>query len=308
MALIDHASAGKTVPLASDTPAFKYLAEKVSQGKCILFVGAGVHYPPPESSRFAYPVEERPPLAGALAERLAAACDFSTICPLDDPSNLQRVALCYQKQLSRRALVEQIRGAVEERTMPSAAVRALAELPFSLVMTTNYDTLFERALRRAGKEPMVGIYSPDRYERTPDYQGDGDPTDHRPFVFKAHGDVGSPDSIVVTDEDYITFVLRMNATEGFHPIPETFLYKFNRWPTLFVGYSLLDFNLRLLFRALREKLDPAQRPESYSVDLKPDPLVGDLWTEQHGLHFIVEDVWEFVPRLYQAVRGAEMPL
>ena len=74
-----------------------------------------------------------------------------------------------------------------------------------------------------------------------------------------------------------------------------------------MGYSLLDFNLRLLFRTLHWKLDAARRPESYSVDITPDPLVSDVFSREHGLRFIVEDVWEFVPQLYREVIGAEMP-
>lgn len=291
-------------------PVFQRLVESVRQGRCILFLGAGVHYPPPADSPYTYPVLERPPLGGALAKKLALECDFALNCPGEKDDNLQRVALCFEKVLGRQELVERIRQEVEDHSKPSAALRGLAELQFPLVMTTNYDTLFERGLRldRVGKNPFVGVYSPNRYQRTPDYAGGDEPTADRPFVFKAHGDLGTPDSIVVTDEDYITFVLRMNTEgPGFHPIPDTFLYKLNKWPTLFVGYRLLDFNLRLLFRTLRWRLDAAQRPNSYSVDLKPDPLVSELWTKEHGLRFIVEDVWQFVPRLYSEVMDAEMP-
>ena len=299
-----------TEPSFEDTAAFRKLVESVADGRCILFLGAGVHFPPPERSKYAYPEHERPPLGGALSERLAGACDFARICKGESPCNLQRVALCYEKELGRQALVDEIKLAVEEHSRPSATVRALAELPFTLIMTTNYDTLFERALQRDGvaKRPHVEVYSPDRYAHTADYPGGDDPTDAQPFVFKAHGDVGNPESIVVTDEDYITFVLRMNsASDGAHPIPETFRYKLNKFPTLFVGYGLLDLNLRLLFRTMRWRLDPAARPASYSVDVRPDPLVSGIWTREHGMRFIVEDVWRFVPALYREVLRREMP-
>ncbi len=294
---------------AADDLAIRKVAGSVREGRCILFLGAGVHYPPPDGSRFSYPEEHRPPLARDLAEKLAVECNFAQVCPHESGDNLQRVALCYQNEISRQDLVRRIRQEVEDRTRPSAAVRALAELPFPLIMTTNYDTLFERALRRdsVDKRPVVGVYSPDRYGRTPDFPGEGEPSTESPFLFKVHGDVDSPDSLVVTDEDYITFVLRMNEGSELHPIPETFRYRFNKVPTLFVGYGLLDFNLRLLFRTMRWRLDAARRPNSYSVDVRPDPLVRESWTANHGLRFIVEDVWEFVPRLYRLVLDKEMP-
>jgi hypothetical protein len=308
MAVLSGAPEGRGSDVTERSSAYKLLLDRVNQSQCILFLGAAVHYPPPPDSRFTYPEEHRPPLGAGLAKQLAAGCSFARDCPGEDEGHLQRVSLCYERDNGRNQLVEEIRRAVDENTKPSAAVRALAELPFPLVITTNYDTLFERALRRCDeeKEPQVGIYNPNRESRTPDYPVGQEPSAKRPFLFKMHGDVNSPESIVATDEDYITFVLRMNAAEGFHPLPETFLYKLSRCPTLFVGYSLLDYNLRLLFRTLRWKLDPAQHPLSYSVDVHPDPLVSDVWTREHDFRFIVDDVWDFVPRLYHDVLGREM--
>jgi SIR2-like domain len=287
---------------------FRVLAESVRHGQCILFLGAGVHYPPPVDSRFSYPEEQRPPLGQQLAMRLASGCNFVREVPGDAPTDLKRVSLCYEKVLGRGRLVNEISSAVEERAKPSAAVRALAELPFRLIITTNYDTLFERALRRLDKDPVVGAYDPVGATATPDYPLHGEPSTDRPFVFKVHGDINQPASIVVTDEDYIDFVLRMTAGDAFHPIPSTFRFQFARWPTLFVGYSLMDYNLRLLFRTLRWRIDAAQHPDSYSVDLHPDPLISDVWQRKQGFRFIAEDVWEFVPRLYTEVLGREMPL
>jgi hypothetical protein len=102
--------------------------------------------------------------------------------------------------------------------------------------------------------------------------------------------------------------MRMGATESSHPIPQTFRFRFSKWPTLFVGYSLVDYNLRLLFRTLRFKIDKSERPSSYSLDLRPDPLIRYVWEKDQGFRFIAEDVWTFVPWLYHEVLGTEMPL
>jgi SIR2-like domain len=287
---------------ASDVVA--QIADVVRSGKCILFLGAGVHAPPPEGSPLAYPEAQRPPLGSVLSESLAAGCSLSKRFPNEDPKNLQRVALFFEINRSRHQLVEEIKRAVAGGTEPSPVLRALAELDFPRVITTNYDQLFERALRAAGKKPRVSVYTP-RLEPTRDY---GSPTPESPILFKIHGDVDQPETVVVTDEDYIQFVLRMSSKEPYDPVPLKLKADLTEWTTLFVGYSLMDYNLRLLFKALRWGIDPASLPDMYSVDYSPDPLIFDIWHNQRRyVKFVAEDVWAFVPQLYRLVLGKAMP-
>jgi hypothetical protein len=284
----------------------KLIADKVKQGQCILFLGAGVHCKVPDGLSYVYSECHCPPRGSSLAESLAEQCGFAGRFPRDDPKNLQRVALCYERQFSRNALINELKKAVDVDKKPSPILHALAELDFPLVITTNYDQLFEKALRKGKKEkdPFVGIYQV-REERATDFSGV--PTSQKPFIFKMHGDIGVPESIVITDEDYIQFVLRMSDKDPFHPVPMTFRYHFQRWPTLFIGYSLLDSNLRLLFKTLRWKMDRSEPPDTYSVDVSPDPLIVDVWeNERRYIKFIALDVWTFVPRLYEAVTGKVM--
>jgi hypothetical protein len=212
------------------------------------------------------------------------------------------VALFYEVARSRRQLVDAVIDAVQTGKRPSPMLRALAELGFPLVITTNYDQLFESALIAVGKQPRVAVYTPS-LEATVDYR---DPTAESPVVFKIHGDILRPETIVITDEDYIQFVLRMSSKEPYDPVPLTLKYYLTGWTTLFVGYSLLDYNLRLLFKTLRWKIDSASVPDMYSVDYHPDPLIFDVWHNQRRyVKFIAQDVWAFVPRLYERVLGKE---
>jgi hypothetical protein len=279
------------------------VGEAVRSQQCILFLGAGVHAPPPEAALFRYPAEQRPPSGAALSRELAAECDFARRFPGEDPGNLQRVALAYEIDSSRGRLVDAISSAVDTGTAPSPMLRALARLDFSLVITTNYDQLFERALRDEGKRPRVVVYNP-APEPTADFRN---ATPESPVVYKLHGDIAHRESLVVTDEDYIQFVLRMSDKEPYDPIPLSLKFFLTGSTTLFVGYSLLDYNLRLLFKALRWKIDAANVPAMYSVDFRPDPLILDVWQSQRRyVKFIAQDVWSFVPALYELVVGKEL--
>lgn len=279
------------------------VAGGVRDSRSILFLGAGAHAPPPEDSRFAYPAEHRPPIGSELSRELARTCGLAERYPKEDLGNLQRVALFYEIERSRRQLVEAVRDAVQVGRRPSPMLRALAELDFPLVITTNYDNLFEHALAAAGKQPRVAVYTPE-LEPTADYR---DPTADSPVIFKIHGDISRPETIVITDEDYIQFVLRMSNKDPYDPVPLTLKFYLTGWTTLFVGYSLLDYNLRLLFKTLRWKIDSANVPDMYSVDFQPDPLILDVWQSQRRyVKFIAQDVWSFVPSLFERVRGQEL--
>lgn len=283
------------------------IAEKVAAGQCILFLGAGVHAPPPAGSAYSYPEAERPPMGRALALHLAEKSGFSARYPEDTCKSLQRIAFDYelQERNSRKDLIDEIERQVDVGKKPSPIIRALAELKFPLVITTNYDQFFEKALIRADKSPLVSFYQKSSFTMTED---PGIFSAERPFLFKIHGDIKRPESVVVTDEDYIDFVLRMRDADPYHPVPETFRYHFKVWPTLFLGYSLMDYNLRLLFKTLRWNVDKSKFPKTFSVDPFPDPVLVKVYSQQQSyVTFIAQDVWTFVPDLYKRVMGREMP-
>jgi hypothetical protein len=297
------------------------IADMVARRECILFLGSAIHAPAPADSKYDYPASKCPPIGGQLSDRLATACGY----PADqDRWNLQRVSWYYELELFRSELVRKVRDEVHKDREPSPILRGLARLGFPIVITTNYDQLYERALtdvaqqqaRAAEKsETEVAatkakfdkcVYSPNGTIRTNDC--DAKPSNTRPYLLKMHGDLDQPESIVITDEDYIQFVLRMNDKPLYNPVGKNVKTYLTNWPTLFIGYRLSDYNLRLLFKTLRWKMDPANIPASYAVDMKPDVLIRASMENQKIVSFIEKNLWEFVPDLYKAVTGEEMPL
>ncbi len=112
--------------------------------------------------------------------------------------------------------------------------------------------------------------------------------------------------MVITDEDYINFILRMVTGVGQNdPIPRVFRSHMPIWPMLFIGFSLLDYNLRLLFKMLSWQLQAPTAKFSYSVGPYPDGLIRKKYSPP--VKFIAQDIWAFVPELYQAVTGKPMP-
>lgn len=292
-----------------------WVAKSVASGRCILFLGSAIHAPSPPGAEYCYGEDECPPFGDQLSRFLATKCDY----PFADGDNLQRVSWYYEvKNRFRHLLIDEIRTAVHVNRRPSSVLRGLARLRFPIVITTNYDKLYEQALDSVALESgrpadnyIKSIYArndPSVTRRIKTKDCDIKPSPDKPYLLKIHGDIDVPDSIVITDEDYIQFVLRMRDKHPYHPLGGNLLAKLVEWPTLFIGYSLHDYNLRLLFRSLRLRLGPAEVQPNYSIDLKPDVLIQDAWENQKRyIKFVQKNLWDFVPDLYFAVTGSKMP-
>jgi hypothetical protein len=284
------------------------LVEHVRRGDCILFLGSGVHVPPPEDSPYSYPEAQRPPMSSALASLLARDCEFEKVVPHDSVSDLQRVSLCYEttQGLGRKSLIDALIHYLDDGKEPSPVLRMLAALPFKIILTTNYDRLFEKALHGCGKQVETLVYDPTPYSKTQDPIED--PTPDRPLLFKIYGDLTRFESIVITDEDHIGFVQRMSERQATHPVPTTICFRMRTWPMLSLGYSLRDYNLRLLIRTLLWEVDPSAIPQIYSVDPFPDPLILRVWqNSRHMITFLAESLWTFTPWLYREIVGSDFP-
>ena len=292
--------------------AFEEIVTAVQQGTCNLFMGAAVHAAPPKD----HPVycmdrAKLPPIGEGLARALATDSNYKKLFPDDDTSNLARVAQTYESLYDRTKLVNTVTKLVETDKEPSAVLRGLAELDFPIIVTTNYDTLFERALGLAGKLADVSQYHSNEDIPTPMSTRDTILAKVKlksPFLYKMHGDIRTGESLVLTDEDYIQFILRMRDSDPLHAIPNVVVESIKSAPTLFIGYSLRDYNLRVVLKRLRQIVGKANVPAAYSIDLAPDILIWDVWHNQRRfVNFLALDVWDFVPRLYKAVKGKDMP-
>src|SRR5438045_7324154 len=154
------------------------IATSVRSGHVVLFLGAGVHASKPAQPGQPEPPPDprRPLFAGALAEALAQESRWTERFPNKPPKDhFQRVALDYELNIildeqrkqweqsgksqglppppdrpssateavdlryrGRGKLVNAVRRAVALGKEPSLALRALAELNFPLIITTNY--------------------------------------------------------------------------------------------------------------------------------------------------------------------------
>jgi len=291
-----------------------------------VFLGSGAHFGPPDyatrSVADAYPASSRPPVGSALAQLLAKQSNFATAFPDENPNDWMRVAAWHERKNNRGGVLgleTQITAAVETGKRASEMVRTIASWPCRNFYTTNFDTHLEQALIEKGrKEIFVWVYTPkatdlrqcwwqmtgtNKFEKwepawnqAPVSGVPSQPPTESTVIFKLHGDVRVQGSLVITEDDYIKFLRRVARQH----LPTRLLNPLGK-SVVFIGYSLRDFNMRYILSLLREERDTNWENQqiSYSVDLRPDPLVKAIWQDRDNLiNFIAHNLWDVIPAVH----------
>lgn len=237
---------------------WEVLVERIDAGKCTPFLGAGA-------------AADSLPLGAAIARAWAEEYDY----PLADTDDLASVAQFLAVKLDAMTPKERISRFFTGAKVPDFTQRdephsALARLPFPVYLTTNYDDFLVQALRAAGKAPIREICRwNERLKRTVPSEFDAPgglvPTSQAPLVYHLHGHLERPEALVLTEDDYFDFLVNMPQV-GIPPLVQEVL---SATSLIFVGYSLADWNFRVLFRGFVELTQASDRRLSVTVQLPP---------------------------------------
>jgi hypothetical protein len=264
------------------------LVTKIRSGLCTPFIGAGASYP-------------HLPLAADLAKQLIEAEERETgqPCPLPDRTDLARITQFIAVTRNDTSLPKlRIADAVKAAAPPAAdddAHAILAGLQLPIYLTTNYDDYMLRALRRRlGQDAEVkrelARWTEDLRNETPSaFDAGYSPTRTSPVVFHLHGHADLPLSIVVTEDDYLDFLVSISKDlAGTQPDPRlrTILplpvrRAIKTTTLLFVGYGLADLNFRVILRGLVSSLQPSGRQIHIAVQYAGSSAPGLLRYLEH---------------------------
>jgi hypothetical protein len=152
-------------------------------------------------------------------------------------------------------------------------LRILAELPLPIYLTTHYHTFLEDALRAAGKEPRTEICywreeleaeAESVFEQEPDYE----PGEAEPLVYHLHGLDAYPSSLVLTEDDYLDFLV--NVSQDPEAIPKRVTQALADSSLMLLGYQLQEWDFRVIFRGLITSRRASRRLLSLSIQLTPE--------------------------------------
>jgi DNA-binding SARP family transcriptional activator len=232
-----------------------------------------------------------------LATRLAQRFDYS-----DNGSSLPRIAQYVAVMKGSGPLYDELHALLDADTSPTPIHHFLASLPLvlrerglphQLLVTTSYDLALEAAFLEAGEEFDIVSYvaagpnrgkfchiGPDGAGRLidlPNTYATELSLDRRTVILKLHGQVDrGPDreweSFVVTEDDYIDYLANTDVAGA---VPVGLAAKLRRSHFLFLGYTMADWNLRVILNRLW-----SDQPLSYrSWAVQPDakPLEREFW-------------------------------
>ncbi|HWT25048.1 MAG TPA: SIR2 family protein [Solirubrobacteraceae bacterium] len=246
------------------------VASRLLAGRVVPFLGAGANLcGRPQGVRFQR--GQYLPSGSELAEVLARRSRY----PVADDLDLLRVSQYVGAVLGEGALYEYLHNTFDADYPPTALHRFLADMPRllrerdappMLLLTTNYDDALERAFADAGEafdllwyEAKAGSACGHFIHR----DDDGVHTILRPneytalagaertVILKLHGAVdrlsSKNDSYVITEDHYIDYLARSDIRQQ---IPVTLREAMAESHFLFLGYSLRDWNLRVILHRI----------------------------------------------------------
>ncbi len=197
------------------------------------------------------------------------------VFPFRDPENLPKVAQwlaveAASSRIPKQLVREKLLGRSPDFEDPGEPHRVLADLALPVYITTNYDSFMEDALRRSpDRTPHQVVCQWHRVNgrSRPSLSLGVTPSPQTPVIFHMHGVLDDRDSMVLTEDDYVDFLIAIS--EHHELIPPRIQDAFSSTAVLFMGYSLEDMDFKVVFRKVTAFLKINQGLRHVSVQLAP---------------------------------------
>jgi DNA-binding SARP family transcriptional activator/class 3 adenylate cyclase len=241
------------------------------------------------------------PVLGTDVAQLATGLALRFDYPTDNGCHLPQVAQYVAVMKGSGPLYDELHALLDAESKPTAVHRFFASLPpvlreqgqpHQLIVTTGYDLALEQALLDVDEEFDVVTYiaagqhrgkfchvAPDGIARLIELPNEyvDLSLDQRTVILKLHGQVDRTadrewESFVVTEDDYIDYLAQAEIASV---VPVALAAKLRRSHFLFLGYTMADWNLRVILNRLWGDQPLSYR--SWAVQPQPRPLEREFW-------------------------------
>jgi hypothetical protein len=193
----------------------------------------------------------------------------------------------------------------------------LADFSLPIYLTTGHHAYIEMALKRTGKAPRTvlcpwreGIDPRPFYfdaQNRPVFDDTHRPSPTEPLVYHLHGFDQVPPSLVLSEDDYLEFLVAISRDKGRNTdiIPKTVREALIESSLLLLGYHLRSWDFRAIFWSLI-KSDIKRNYKSVSVQLEPDEVDEkylQAYLNQADFDVYRGSIYDYVQELRREVAG-----
>jgi hypothetical protein len=298
-------------------PDYDYIVEEMRAGCVIPFLGAGAsvfHRSGNGKGEGEQDPLASPPTAKELADYFAEIGEFPPDAPREKRSNLPLVASYYGLvHRDEDALRRQMRQKFWPQFRPNELHTLLRDIAKEgnrlLIVTTNYDDMIEAAFREENVPFHLVVTNISAIEKAGTVQYRGPFEKHISYVsprkpisleeasiiYKMHGSINrddrESDGYVIMEEHYVRFLGGFPAGQLYVPSALAALMKKKHF--LFLGYSLQDWNLRVMLDTVSQLDSVSRRKKSWAIQADPDLVERNLW-EKKSVDVYGADLRDFV--------------
>ncbi len=251
---------------------WEMLLTRIRARKCTPFLGAGA-------------CAGTLPLGRDIARAWAGEDGY----PLEDSEDLTRVAqflgvLHEDAMWPKDKIRDELLGiGPPDFSRPDEPHAVLAGLPLPVYLTSNYDDFMVKALEYRRRSPLMDFCRWNtRVADDPGHLKDEAlvPSVEAPVVFHLHGHLGEAASIVLTEDDYLDFLVAVARDRDL--LPHQIRKALADSSLLFIGYKLADWSFRVIHRGLVTSGEPSLRRLSVTVQLRPSEEAEKYLDEYFG--------------------------
>lgn len=237
------------------------LLERIKEDKCTPFIGHRA------SSPFL-------PLNEQISQELAIEYNYPSYDIYNLPSVTQFLATQKDRTFTKFLVVDFLKKKREPVSIHHDSPHAfLAGLPFSIYLTTSYDDFMLQALENKRKNPIFEYCRWNKYiSKLPcEIEEKFQPSLESPLVYYLHGFWDIPESLVITEDDYLNFLVNVseNRESILHHRVRRSLFGNS---LLFIGYNIEDYSFRTIIRGLIGSPEKTLRRTNITIQLTPQEL------------------------------------
>ena len=164
-------------------------------------------------------------------------------------------------------------------------MRLLAELPLPIYLTTSPHRFLEFELAKTGsREPVSALFYwhdglrviPSIFDQEPGYI----PSRQRPLVYHLFGVDDYPESLVLTEDDYLDYLVKLSTlsyevkhTDTLLDIPAAVTLALTGTALLLLGFQVIGWDFRVLFKGLLQSTGESRvrrTPRSVAMQVAPE--------------------------------------